>query len=670
MSLFYQKRLVVVATVAFFVFSIGIFSSTAMQAGPAAPNYQEITLEDGQTINVRQVGDENRNFIIDEDNKIVESNHNYMSNFLHSNSGNLSVFNSSDEAELNRGDWSRISGEKRFESIQSRFLPIKEPKSQQDLLVVLVNFEDTQINYSQDVWSNKFFGSDESSVNSYYDEVSNGRLEFVPAQESYGQENDGVIAVNLDFPHPNPGAQFDDSNYIIVAQALKEASEYIDFSQYDRNGDGYLQTDELHIVTVIAGYDAIVGFDNSPSIWSHYSGFAGLELDGVSVANHLAGGGYVQVGELFYGETKATLATLVHELGHSLGLPDLYDTTGSTAGLGMFSMMADGMWGTKSGGVFGDSPVHLDAWSKYMLGFVEPTVVEEGTYKLNSHATGNYNVLKIKAGEPENSTEYFLLENRQFQGFDKGLKGDVEEGGVAIYHIDESSASPVFNDDKNKRLVSLQEADKQELGYSPLDSNSFSNNSLYYVGNQTLFDGFSKPNSNLNNANPSGVEIEIKSVSGDVMEVEVRRVSVNSTNSVQDEENTQVDAQRAAGVRNFVTSDLMQDSTDDENVLGAKLGESAEGDDLFRDPLGSIGDEEKKVEHEDLDKDDAIFGDDVDGENVEGKSEDDINGEKVEKELDDDVTDVTDEKQDEKPDKDTGNWFTQLFRRVFNVFSR
>jgi len=106
-----------------------------------------------------------------------------------------------------------------------------------------------------------------------------------------------------------------------------------------------------------------------------------------------------------------TIGIFLHELGHLMGLPDLYptrpSTQGSSFGLGIWSLMAGGL--NTAGGIY---PVDFDAWSKHRLGFVNtvrvffnrdhetlPTVQESGlVYQLWANGLGD--------------REYFLLENR------------------------------------------------------------------------------------------------------------------------------------------------------------------------------------------------------------------------------------------------------------------
>ncbi len=71
----------------------------------------------------------------------------------------------------------------------------------QNLLVLLISFNNITIQESDTYWHNLFFGSS-SSVNDYYDETSNGQLAFVPVGETDGTTNDGVLRATLTTPHP------------------------------------------------------------------------------------------------------------------------------------------------------------------------------------------------------------------------------------------------------------------------------------------------------------------------------------------------------------------------------------------------------------------------------------------------------------------------------------
>jgi len=124
------------------------------------------------------------------------------------------------------------------------------------------------------------------------------------------------------------------------------------------------------------------------------------------------------------------IGVLVHELGHCLGLQDLYDETFHGSGLGSYDTMSSA-WGYDGSGTV---PPSLSAYSKVYLNWVNvQRILYDGTYTIESSLTSNV-VYKIDVGYPNG--EYILLENRQRTGYDTLLKGS---GGIAIYHIDEKA---------------------------------------------------------------------------------------------------------------------------------------------------------------------------------------------------------------------------------------
>ena len=139
-----------------------------------------------------------------------------------------------------------------------------------------------------------------------------------------------------------------------------------------------------------------------------------------------------------------------HEYGHVLGLPDQYDYGYESNGTGIYSLMGYGSWNTYPPVpiLSGNSPAHLDAWSKYRLGFVTPVDVGHSASvgavlpPVETSPTVYKMVVPNSGGK-----EYFLLENRQRIGFDQGLWHSAYDAagtlrayaihGLAIYHIDD-----------------------------------------------------------------------------------------------------------------------------------------------------------------------------------------------------------------------------------------
>lgn len=131
-----------------------------------------------------------------------------------------------------------------------------------------------------------------------------------------------------------------------------------------------------------------------------------------------------------------------HEFGHVLGLPDLYDYGYDSEGVGMFTLMATGSYGRNIPDRWysGNTPVHMDAWSKCYLGFVEPIEIkpEDGKQTVTLHpANESKDIYKVVAPGSD-GREYFLLENRQQVGFDAGLSYNIDGEdlhGLVVYHV-------------------------------------------------------------------------------------------------------------------------------------------------------------------------------------------------------------------------------------------
>ncbi len=177
--------------------------------------------------------------------------------------------------------------------------------------------------------------------------------------------------------------------------------------------------------------------------------------------------------------------TLIHELGHAFGLMDYYDTMGDEEGniidtLGMFDMQSSDL---------GD----WNPYSRFLLGWVEPWLIEEGTGQLTLKLDPDHPLL-IPGSKGWNGTpfdEYILIDvlaPRGANGFDWQQLADARQvaqnnpklqGGVRVYHVDsrlfraylgswEISYDPAFT--LEEILVAL-EAPETRLDYAFTNSN-------------------------------------------------------------------------------------------------------------------------------------------------------------------------------------------------------
>ncbi|RLA69830.1 MAG: hypothetical protein DRG24_07835 [Epsilonproteobacteria bacterium] len=408
---------------------------------------------------------------------------------------------------------------------------------QRPLLVIRVNYNDITFNSSASVWSSKVFGYDPHELNHYYNEISYNHFSFIEAIETEAYEGDGLITVHLNKNHPDSGA--DSTIHPDLRLALELADPYINYSIYDHNKNGAITPDELLIMFIIAGNeDAFSGSNRESGVWAQQSCLQSAiapQLDQVILSSCTNEGNFLMFGERHKFDEEdhdATIGIIAHELGHAaFNLPDLYDVSNASAGIGYFGLMGSGMWGKENAADFyGNTPVHMSAWSKLFNKWVTPEIVINATLQdkfLIHTASEEYNIIKL----PINETEYFLLENRNIEGYDLGLNALNGEfvGGIAIWHIDEQVINQnltlnTVNTDKKNKGVDLEEASHPELDTSPSAEGNTKN--LYYSGNQAYFSNDTTPNSDQNSGQTSDIVISNISYPSQDMSVTITNPNV------------------------------------------------------------------------------------------------------------------------------------------------
>ncbi len=395
-------------------------------------------------------------------------------------------------------------------------------------LVVRIEYNNITFQNSAHAWSNKIFGFNDHELNSYYKEISKGNFAFIEVQESEGTHNDGIVSIALNKNHPDSDAN---SNiHPDLFEALTLTDPYIDYSKYDTNHNGFISPDEMLLVFIVAGNeDSYSGINSKPGVWAHQSCTSIYDtpvLDKTALMGCSIGGNYAIFGER-HNNHDATIGIIAHELGHAaFNLPDLYDTTEQSAGLGYFALMSSGMWGRNGlGDLPGNTPTHMCAWSKTKINWIHPEVISEASnLHVDFHATSsdNFNIVKI----PISTSEYFLLENRNNSGYDRGLEAIsfYFNGGLAIWHIDEkviekNMLSNSVNDDVTHKGVDLEEANEAILDDDATAYGKSEN--LFYQSNNNAFTPFTSPSSASYNQDNTNIHVENISQYGTVMSAQI-----------------------------------------------------------------------------------------------------------------------------------------------------
>ena len=342
-----------------------------------------------------------------------------------------------------------------------------EPQRTIPLVTVVVGLKNDA--YSDDYDWNATLFSGEKSLQAYYSDMSFGQFTFVPAAETSafgkaGNTNkadragDGVIHVKLKLNHKDWSLQtlFNNDLAKTFIQAINEAGKYINFASYDADGNGRIDKTELALGFVVAGCEAAAiedpsGVDLRHYLWSHASSIDDM-IDTyklITLSTPAPGGvkvsDYIAISEQMTPGEQEPISVFAHELGHYLGLPDLYDTTYSEDGAWVnyevsdLSLMANGSWGADPDG--GYIPSSMDVFCRCKLGWYTPVTAKTGTYTVNAQsyaADEAFSAVKIPT---QRAWEYYLVENRQFTKWDAGLADvfGLEKGGLIFWHVDEQT---------------------------------------------------------------------------------------------------------------------------------------------------------------------------------------------------------------------------------------
>ncbi|MGD2178246.1 MAG: M6 family metalloprotease domain-containing protein [Anaerolineae bacterium] len=332
------------------------------------------------------------------------------------------------------------------------------------------------------------------SMRSYYTEVSYGGLDVTG--EVYGKTKSESSSWVDWIRAPKRYSWYTAGDYgfgryprnaqRLTEDAVAAADPYVDFSAFtthETTQGGVFGTFVSALFVVHAGPGAeVTGSKND--IWSHawVTSEPVLTNDGVYVYR------YIMMAE------DSPMGTFGHEFGHTLGLPDLYDYDGSSAGIGAWGMMAYGTWNDD-----GQTPAHMSAWSKVQAGWVSPARVTDTTTVDVDQVEDSPAIYQLLSADGGTNPEYFLVENRQRVLFDTALPGD----GLLIWHVDDTVEN---NDDETHYRVALEQAD----GLLDLENNTdVGDGGDPFPGgtNNRAFDAVSDPDSKTYDGSASGVAV-------------------------------------------------------------------------------------------------------------------------------------------------------------------
>lgn len=299
-------------------------------------------------------------------------------------------------------------------------------------LVVLVDFKNKKfadghdLEYYKNVINGKDFSDEEEgyvgSVRDYFLAQSNGQFEL-----DFDVVGPVTMSKNSGY-YGNDGAyQKDEKVYEMIKEACDGIQDKVNLKDYDWDGDG--EADQVFFL--YAGLGQASG-GSAGTIWPHESelrywpcgvlSYSTGKINTYACANELqpetqGSSRYISAG----------IGTICHEFSHCLGFADMYDTTcGGGYGMSVFDVMDQGSYNGN-----GFVPCNYTAFERIYAGWVEAIELESPATVKDMKSVSDYGRPFIMYNY-KNTNEYFLMENRQNTGWDKGLYGS---NGLLIVHV-------------------------------------------------------------------------------------------------------------------------------------------------------------------------------------------------------------------------------------------
>ena len=266
-----------------------------------------------------------------------------------------------------------------------------------------------------------------------------------------------------------------------------------DFSQYDNDGNGAI---DYFIVVWTGPHD-----DWAEFWWGYLTSFqdSSFQVDGTRL------GVYSWQWENYDWPGSFSPTVVIHETGHALGLPDYYDyddSIGPRGGVGGLDQM-DSNWGDHN------------CFSKYVLGWLTPEAVNQGTVEFLLSPTGDAPEAALLMNgnlRTDPYGEHFMVQFRRRQANDSDYPAD----GLLVWHVD-ARTDPgggflYDNSYTEHKLLRLMEAD----GLEEIEQNGSADAGDFYTPGQ-VFGTDTHPSSHRYDGAPTNLLLDGIAESGEDM---------------------------------------------------------------------------------------------------------------------------------------------------------
>lgn len=347
--------------------------------------------------------------------------------------------------------------------------------------------------------------------------------------------------------------EYDENAGQMIVDACKAADPYVNFKDYDNDGDGKVD----FVFVIYAGESENPG--NIDAIWPHASDVSGwnVELDGVNMDRYACGN------EIESGQPNGA-GTFLHEFSHVMGLPDLYvvgaDYHTNTPML--WSVMDVGCYNNNS-----RTPPVYSSFERLALGWIDPEILTPGE-AANLVLDPMDETGQACIALTDDDYEYFLFENRQQQGWDTYLPGH----GMIAWHIRYRRSD--FNNNQVNNNRQLPGVDLIEATGTPTDNAvEMAKYSFPGTGNVTAL-GHNTSLSRLRPDNGASLNLEFT----DITENPVGQVTAR-INGGEDLPVPAIDAATAVTADSFVANWQKADGADNYRIVVYAVAEGGSPED-------------------------------------------------------------------------------------------
>jgi len=307
--------------------------------------------------------------------------------------------------------------------------PTYEEAAQSELstktLVVLMDFSDSDMDTitpnAEAEWARMILGTNQGEGNHYWYETSGGRVQLLPAEETNGTPDDGLVRVQISSPRPTSGPVLTEGE-TWLPEALDSLTSTVDFASFDDNGDTILTNDELTVLFILdVEANVLSGADAQANIaFSYPITGTGVTLD--KFTRSLA--------------MMSSIGVPMHEFGHHILELNHFAGVSDHCLMGQGSYAQDPEIGNLHNPSYksGTRPTGLMGQTAVFGGLITPTPLSDTTLGVQLHSPElgqqrNVITLPVKDG-------FLYIENRTKWGYDQSIPFcEGSEGGLFFMEV-------------------------------------------------------------------------------------------------------------------------------------------------------------------------------------------------------------------------------------------